>query len=162
MKTHAALIAVATALALSGCGAASDNTGSTSTPTASPTKASTPTETPSPTPTVDALAACDVIGKGGDASILNRIPTILTTIQSSATAEQQQEMLAIHAALEESAELAPIGLRMHIESLDEPFAQFAEVASNGGGSLTMDTSHVATDVTNFMGSCADLGYRAQP
>ncbi|WHP18805.1 hypothetical protein [Cellulomonas sp. ES6] len=154
MKAHAVVLAVASMVALvaSGCGSSSDEK------LAETTAAPAPIETTEPAPTPDADAACAVIGDGGSESIVQRIPTALTSIGATIGQEQIDELLDINEKLGDAIELAPTDLAAALTSLKVPFQQAQDAMDSGSGSLSMDTASVAADVTEVLELCVAAGY----
>lgn len=155
IKAHAVVLAVASmvAVVVSGCGSSSEEPAETS---AAPAPA--PVETTEPASTPDADAACAVIGDGGSESIVQRIPTALTSIGATIGQEQIDELLDINAKLGEAIELAPTDLAGALTSLKVPFQQAQDAVGSGSGSLSMDTASVAADVTEVLELCVAAGY----
>lgn len=106
----------------------------------------------------DNLQACQKL-MGDDMQLIIDIPGLLTGIGAEATSEQTQQLLDIHSKIEQAREIAESDLDGQLASLDVPFKQAADLIEAGGGSLTMDTSHVASDVTQILQTCAAAGYQ---
>lgn len=151
--------ALLSALVLAGCTAA-PTAAPVATTTSQPSAArSTSTPTPTPTPTADALAACRLFGDGGDTSLMQRIPASLTGIGAKLDSARAAELLSINRGLLRAIAVAPPALKASLTSLNAPFQQVADVLGAGGGSLSMDTSHVASDAAQVMRLCAEAGYQ---
>lgn len=127
--------------------------------TTSAAPAPTATTTSAPPAEPDPLVACGVLFDGGDDSVVMRIPPALLAVGAKLGNEELAELLAIHESLTFAAKLAPSRLAERITSLNAPFVQVADLVMSGGGSLDMDTSNVAADVTEITTLCADAGYR---
>lgn len=151
MRAGVSAIAVMIAFAVSSCGGSSDEPPATS-------SAPAPVRTTGPAPTPDADAACAVIGDGGGESVVQRIPTSLTSIGSTIGQEQIDELLYINEKLGEAIELAPTDLAAALTSLKVPFQQAQDAVDSGSGSLSMDTASVAADVTEVLELCVAAGY----
>lgn len=141
------------AFALSSCGGSSEEP-----PATSSAPAPAPVQTAEPAPTTDADAACAVIGDGGSESIVQRIPTALTSIGATIGQEQIDELLDINEKLGEAIDLAPTDLAAALTSLKVPFQQAQDAVDSGSGSLSMDTASVAADVTEVLELCVSAGY----
>lgn len=160
MNVRIAALSVAALLSLAAC---TGNDTPETTPTPTPAQAVKATPTPTPTPTPDALAACGIfIGDGQAGSFMVRIPPSLTSIGGDITSDQLNELLDINEGLLDAIDVAPTDLARALSALNEPFQQAADAVAGGGGSLTMDTSHVAADVTEIMGLCVDAGFTIAP
>lgn len=155
MKTRAGVLAVAVvgAFAVSSCGGPSEEP-----PATSSAPAPAPVHTTEPAPAPDADAACAVIGDGGSESVVQRIPTSLTSIGATIGQEQIDELLDINGKLGDAIELAPTDLAAALTSLKVPFQQAQDAMDSGSGSLSMDTASVAADVTEVLELCVAAGY----
>lgn len=106
----------------------------------------------------DDLKACKLL-MGDDMKIMTDMPTLITSIGDKMTSEQQGQLKETHLKIEKARKVSESGLSGHLASLDTPFKQAYDVMGNGGGSIDMDTSHMANDITNVMGDCANAGYK---
>lgn len=161
MNAAAVTVVALTTLAIAAAAGCAAEPESNANPTASAVVTSstpTPSPTPTPTPTKDAIAACSIFGDGGSRSVMQRIPIALTSIGASLTSDQLDELLAINDALTDAIAVAPTDLAGALTSLNVPFQQAADVMDAGGGSLSMDTASVASDVTEVMTLCVGAGY----
>jgi len=104
------------------------------------------------------LTACEKL-MGDDFQTMLDIPDVLLSIGSTTTQEQQNKLLEIHSKISDARQYAESDLDGQLASLDIPFQQAYDTLSSGGGQVTMDTSHVAADVTNIVQTCAAAGYQ---
>ena len=144
-KTLTSLLCIGLAFGLAACGRESE--------TASAPKTQTPVAVEK-----DNLTACKIL-MGDDMKIMTDMPTLLTSIGDKTTPEQQDQLKETHLKIEKAQKTAESGLAGHLASLDTPFKQAYDVMENVGGSIDLDTSHMANDVTNVMGDCAKAGYK---
>ena len=144
-KTLTSLLCIGLAFGLAACGQGSG--------TASAPKTQTPVAVEK-----DDLTACKIL-MGDDMKIMTDMPALITSIGDKTTPEQQDQLKDTHLKIEKAQKTAESGLAGHLASLDTPFKQAYDVMENGGGSIDLDTSHMANDVTNVMGDCAKAGYK---
>lgn len=109
------------------------------------------------TPTPDAHTACALF-LNGEESLLERLAPAVKALGSNATQAQVDEMLDVHEALETSADHAPADIAAAILEVDAPFADFAQQVEDGGGTINIDTSTVATDTAEVMRLCRESGF----
>lgn len=127
------------------------------TPVAPAAPTSTAPASSAATKSVD-KACSAIIDEASGESVLERIPDSLIGIGSSLSGDQLDELVSINAALREAIDVAPADIAAPLRSLQVPFQQVQDVVDAGGGSLDMDTSGVAKDVTALMSACADAGF----
>lgn len=140
-------ILAAAALLLTACAADPEQYSTESSPT---TETAPVAESSTPTP--DAHTACALFLNGED-SLLSRLAPAIKALGSEATQTQVDEMLDIHDDLETAADHAPDDIAAALREVDEPFADFAQQVQDGGGTINIDTSTVATDTTEVMRLC---------
>lgn len=141
------------AISMAGCGNAQQaSEASTASKTSTAAEASS-------SPAKDNLAACKTL-LGDDMALVVNTPSLFTNIGSSITTDQQNQLLDYHQKILDAGELADTYMSGHLTSLDVPFKQFYDAYNNGGGALSMDTSHVSTDITDIMLDCTTAGYKA--
>lgn len=99
--------------------------------------------------------------RDGGPSLAEYIPTALIGIGSNLEGDQLDNLLSVNEALGEALDVAPEEMIATLELLRQPFQEVQEVLDSGGGNLSMDTSHVAADITTLMGLCADAGYQIE-
>jgi hypothetical protein len=110
-------------------------------------------ETAAPEKSAD--AACGAVM---NTDLLERIPESINAIGPDLGGEQLDELLIINAELGLAIEVAPPEVAAPLRSIQVPFQTVNDAVAEGGGSLNIDTSGLAEDITSLMSECVDAGF----